>query len=55
MVITEANSSILEAAHVLNLTMVLIPVTAIVIVLVLFRRERDTPSSRRKLALSDPD
>jgi MFS family permease len=40
MVITEANSSILDAAHVLNLTMVLIPVAAIVIVLVLFRREQ---------------
>jgi len=40
-VISEATSSILDAAKVLNLTMVLIPVAAIVIVLVLFRRERD--------------
>lgn len=54
-VISEATSSILGAAQVLNLTMVLIPVAAIVIVLVLFRRERDTPPSRRELALSDPD
>ena len=39
-VISEANSSILGAAQVLNLTMVLITVATIVIVLVLFRRER---------------
>lgn len=54
-VISEATSSILGAAQVLNLTMALIPVAAIVVVLVLFRRERDTPPSRRKLAHSDPD
>jgi len=40
-VIAEATSSILDAAQVLNLTMALIPVAAIVIVLVLFRRGRD--------------
>jgi len=40
-VIAEASSSILGAAQVLNLTMALIPVAAIVIVLVLFRCERD--------------
>ena len=38
-VIAEATSSILDAAQVLNLTMALIPVAAIVLVLVLFRRE----------------
>jgi MFS family permease len=41
-VISEATSSILGAAHVLNLTMVLIPVAAIVIVVVLFRRGHPT-------------
>ena len=40
-VISEATSSILDAAQVLNLTMVCIPVAAIVLVLVLFRRERE--------------
>ena len=38
---SEATSSILDAAQVLNLAMVCIPVAAIVLVLVLFRRERD--------------
>jgi hypothetical protein len=40
-VISEASSGTIDAARVLNLTMALIPVAAIVIVLVLFRRGRD--------------
>jgi hypothetical protein len=44
-VISEATSSILDAAQVLNLTMVCIPVAAIVLVLVLFRREREPLST----------
>ena len=39
-VVSLASSSTIDAARVLNLTMTLIPVAAIVIVLVLFRRER---------------
>ena len=41
LVISEATSSILSAARVLNLTMAAIPVMAIIIVLALFRRERE--------------
>ena len=51
-VISEATSSILDAAQVLNLAMVCIPVAAIVLVLVLFRREReplDTASAAGEL------
>lgn len=40
-VFDQARSSILEAAHDLNLMMTLVPVGAIVVVLVLFRRSRD--------------
>jgi hypothetical protein len=40
-VVSEASLGTIDAARVLNLTMMLIPVVAIVIVLVLFRRERD--------------
>jgi hypothetical protein len=40
-VISEASAGTIDAARVLNLTMALIPVAAIVIVLVLFRRGRD--------------
>ena len=40
-VVSEASLGTIDAARVLNLTMALIPVVAIVIVLVLFRRERD--------------
>ncbi len=43
-VISEATSSMLDAAYALNLSMTVIPVTAIVVVLVLFRREREVPS-----------
>gem|GEM_PF-617459 len=39
-VVSEASSSTIDAARVLNLTMMLVPVVAIVIVLALFRRER---------------
>lgn len=42
-VISEATSSMLEAADALNVIMTVIPVAAIVIVLVLFRRERGVP------------
>ncbi|CAN5468264.1 N/A [soil metagenome] len=43
-VISEATSSMLDAAGALNLIMTVIPVGAIIIVLVLFRRTRDMPS-----------
>ena len=46
-VISEATSSILDAAQVLNLAMVCIPVAAIVLVLVLFRREREPLDTAR--------
>jgi hypothetical protein len=58
-VISEATSSILDAAQVLNLAMVCIPVAAIVLVLVLFRREReplstsDTASTASNSGISD--
>lgn len=42
-VISEASSTMLDAADVLNLGMTAIPVTAIAIALVLFRRGRDAP------------
>ena len=42
LVLSEAASGTLDAARVLNLTMTLIPLTAIIIVLVLFRRGRVT-------------
>jgi hypothetical protein len=40
-VVSLASSGTIDAARILNLTMMLIPVAAIVIVLVLFRRGRD--------------
>ncbi len=43
-VISQATSSMLDAAYALNLIMMVIPVTAIVIALVLFRRKRNAPS-----------
>jgi hypothetical protein len=39
-VVSESASGMIDVARVLNLTMTLIPVAAIVIVLVLFRRAR---------------
>ena len=44
-VVSEASSSTIDAARILNLTMMLIPITAIVIVLVLFRRGRASLST----------
>ena len=44
-VISEASAGTIDAARVLNLTMALIPVAAIVIVLVLFRRGRDVTTA----------
>lgn len=52
MVISEANTSILDAAHVMNLTMLLIPLTAIVIVVVLFRRGRNTGGDAKPRVLA---
>ncbi|MGV1088965.1 MAG: MFS transporter [Mycobacterium sp.] len=46
-VISEATSGALRAAATLNLAMTAIPVTAIIIVLVLFRRERVPADARR--------
>ena len=43
-VISQARSSMLEAAHDLNLVMTVVPVTAIIVVLVLFRRSRNASS-----------
>lgn len=43
-VISEATASMLDAADALNLIMTVMPAAAIVIVLVLFRRERDVPA-----------
>ncbi len=45
-VISESTSSMIEVARVLNLTMTLIPVAAIVIVLALFRRARVSVAGR---------
>ena len=45
-VISEATSSMLDSAYALNLIMTAIPLTAIVVVLLLFRREPDVPSAR---------
>ncbi|PND59509.1 MFS transporter [Mycobacterium sp. ENV421] len=42
-VISQATSSMLDAADALNLIMTVIPLTAIAVALVLFRRERDAP------------
>ncbi len=42
-VISEATSSMLNAANTLNLIMTVIPIAAIAVALVLFRRERDVP------------
>jgi hypothetical protein len=44
-VISEASAGTIDAARVLNLTMALIPVVAIVIVLVLFRRGREVTTA----------
>ncbi len=44
-VISEATASMLDAADALNLIMTVIPAAAIVVVLVLFRRERDVPAA----------
>ena len=51
-VVSEATASTIDAAGVLNLTMMLIPLTAIVIVVLLFRRERKPLGTSSNLSTS---